>query len=109
VVAVEHIECECGSLTGPPAPQACGGLLGLAVHRAGNNLTTEPREAIALRHWNVRSRAGKWAVFVALRPMTQNLPKTVNERPSRCRFYFAVRVFYRGLGEREISIMEGMP
>jgi hypothetical protein len=29
------------------------------------------------------------------------LPKTVNERPSRCRFYFAVRVFYRELGGRE--------
>jgi hypothetical protein len=30
------------------------------------------------------------------------LPKTVNERPSRCRFYFAVRV-YREFGARNLN------
>jgi hypothetical protein len=31
------------------------------------------------------------------------LPKTVNERPSRRRFYFAVRVFYQGPGARNLN------
>jgi hypothetical protein len=31
------------------------------------------------------------------------LPKTVNERPWRCRFYFVVRVFYRGPGARNLN------
>jgi hypothetical protein len=31
------------------------------------------------------------------------LRKTVNERPSRCRFYFAVRVFYRAPEGRTLN------
>jgi hypothetical protein len=31
------------------------------------------------------------------------LPKTVNARPSRCLFYFAVWVFYRLLGDEKPS------